>query len=184
MISVVVGLGVAHLLKDIGREIHRSETARVSLAHLLWTAFVFLFMVVYWWTIVFGYRDWESWNIMLFLFILMYGICLFLLAVILYPPDTREPWDMRAHFVNKRRWFFGFFGLLVLADLTDTGLKSHFDDFSVPYLFLLGSWSVLAAVGWISKNERTQNLIAGFCPVTLLSWMGYQLRDLEWVLTS
>jgi hypothetical protein len=112
----------------------------------------------------------------------MYGITLFLLAVILYPPDIPEPWDMRAHFKDKRRWFFGFFILLVLADLTDTGLKSHFEVFSVPYLFLLGSWIVLAFVGWISTNARTQDLIAGYTLITLLAWVSYQLSDLEWVI--
>jgi hypothetical protein len=184
LISVVVGLGVAHLLTGIGRLIHRSADSRLSAAHLLWTAFVFLFMVVYWWTVVFGYQDWQNWNIVLFLFVLMYGVFLFLLAVVLYPPDLPEPWDMPAHFIAKRRWYFGIFILLVLTELTDTGLKSHFDEFSMPYAFLLGSWVLLAIPGWLSTNQRTHILIAAYSLITLLLWVGYQLRDLDWVTAS
>lgn len=182
-ISVVVGLGVAHLLIGIGRLIHSSADARLSIAHLLWTAFVFLFMVVYWWTVVFGYKEWQSWNIVLFLFVLMYGVFLFLLAVVLYPPDLPKPWDMQAHFIATRRWFFGIFILLVLTELTDTGLKNHFLQFSQPYILLTGSWLLLAVLGWFSTNQRTQNLIAGYQLVTLVAWVSYQLRDLEWYIS-
>jgi hypothetical protein len=184
LISVVVGLGVAHLLMGIGRLIHRSGTTRLSAAHLLWTAWVFLFLVVYWWTIVFGYQDWQNWNIVLFLFVLMYGVLIFLMAVVLYPPDLPESWDMQAHFIAKRRWFFGIFALLVLTEFTDTGLKNHFDDFSIPYFFLLGSWISLAIFGWRTTGRHTQVAIAGYCLVSLLAWVGYQLRDLEWVIAS
>jgi hypothetical protein len=184
LISVVVGLGVAHLLTGIGQLIHRSETARLSAAHLIWTFWVFLFLVVYWWTVVFGYQDWQNWNIVVFLFVLMYGVLIFLMAVILFPPNLPEPWDLRAHFIGKRRWFFGIFALLVLTELTDTGLKNHFDEFSIPYFILMGSWILLAILGWFTSGHRTQGLIAGYCLISLLSWVGYQLRDLEWVIAS
>lgn len=175
---------MAHLLTGIGRLIHHADTARLSAAHMLWTVFVFSYMVVYWWTVVFGYQDWENWNIIVFLFVLAYGVLIFLLAVVLYPTELPEPWDMQAHFMRMRRWFFGILILLVLTELTDTGLKSHFDDFSIPYFFLMGSWIVAAFLGWITTKPRLQTCIAGYTVVTLIAWVGYQLRHLEWVITA
>lgn len=180
-ISVVVGLGMAHLLTGIGRLIHRGDTARLSAAHILWTAFVFAYMVVYWWTVVFGYQDWPNWNIIIFLFVLAYGVLIFLLVVVLYPSELPEPWDMQAHFMRMRRWFFGILIMLVLTEVTDTGLKGHFDDFSIPYIFLMGSWIATAVLGWISTNLRLQTVIAGYSLVSLVAWVSYQLRDLEWL---
>ncbi len=182
LISVVVGLGIAHLLTGIGRLINRAETTRFFGAHMLWTAFVFCYMVIYWWTIVFGYQDWQNWNIVIFLFVLAYGVLLFLLAVVLYPTDLPETWDTRTHFINMRRWFSGIFLLLVLTELTDTGLKSHFDEFSIPYFFLIGSWIVCAVVTWVSTNHRAQNFVSGCALASQLLWTVYQLRDLEWVM--
>jgi uncharacterized membrane protein YbjE (DUF340 family) len=48
----------------------------------------------------------------------------------------------------------------------------------------LGSWLALAVLGWISANQRTQKFIAGYTLISLLLWVGYQLRDLEWVTAS
>ena len=184
LISVVVGLGIAHLLTGFGRLIHRADSTRISAAHILWTAYIFFFMVIYWWTVVFGYHDWPNWNILIFLFILAYGVVLFLLAVVLYPTDLPEPWDMQAHFIRMRHWFFGIFIVLVVTELADTGLKRHFDDFALPYLLMTGSWITCGVLGWISTNSRTQTVLAGYCLVTQLAWAGYQLRDLEWMIAS
>lgn len=181
-ISVVVGLGMAHLLTGIGRLIHQAGTARLSAAHMFWTAYVFCFMVIYWWTVVFGYVEWQNWNIIIFLFVLAYGVVIFLLAVVLYPTHLPEPWDMRAHFLRMRRWFFGMLMMLILTELMDTGLKNHFDDFSIPYIFLIGSWAAVAVIGWITTSPKTQNWIAGYSLISQVSWIAYQLRDLEWVI--
>ena len=180
LISVVVGLGIAHLLTGIGRLLHRRGEIRLSGIHLAWTLWVFLFMVIYWWTAVYGYQEWQHWNIVLFLFILAYGVLLFLLCVILYPADVPESWDMHEHFMSMRRWFFGIFVLTIIMEFGDTYLKDHFDDLGPLYVLLVGSWIALAVLGWISTNRRTQSFIVAYHLVTLLAWVGYRLQDLEW----
>lgn len=180
LISVVVGLGMANLLNGIGRLIHLHGQVRISLAHLIWTLGIFLYMIVYWWTVVFGWQAWENWNILIFLFVLGYGVVLFLLSVVLYPNDMPESWDPSDRFIAMRRWFFGFFLLLVAFEFCDSYLKSHVDDFALPYLLMLGSWAAVACWGWVSDNRKVHNGIALFQVGTMVLWVGYQLRDLEW----
>lgn len=181
--SVFVGLGMANMLTGLVRLLHRRNTTHFSVAHLAWTLYVFFMMVVYWWTVVFGYRDWQDWNVLLFLFLLLYATTLFLLSAILYPKDIPEVWDVNQHFMDIRRWFFSVELLWIVCELTDTHLKDHFDDFSVPYLLLIGTWSTAAVWGWISSNRRTQTFIALYHLITIVAWMVYQFRELEWTQT-
>jgi len=41
LVSLVLGLGITHLLTGVGRMIHRRDEFRVDAAHLLWTGAVF-----------------------------------------------------------------------------------------------------------------------------------------------
>jgi hypothetical protein len=184
LISVVVGLGIAHLLTGIGRFLHRRGETRLSGIHLAWTLWVFVFMVVYWWTVVYGYQDWQNWNIVIFLFILAYGVLLFLLCVILYPTDVPQSWSTYEHFMAMRRWFFGIFVLTMLMELGDTFAKGHFDDLGTLYVLLIGSWIAFSILGWISSNRRTQAFIVVYGLITLLAWIAYRLRDLDWSIAA
>jgi len=180
LLSVVVGLGIANLLNGLGQVLHKHRGMRLSVAHLAWTAFVFFFMVIYWWTVVYGWKDWQHWNILLFLFLLLYGVQLFLLSVILYPRELSTTRDFDDSFIAMRRWFFGMLLFLIVTEIGDSYMKSHLDDFALPYMLLLGSWVAGSIVGWRSENRRVQASIAVYALVTLLCWVGYQLRDLEW----
>jgi len=180
LLSVVVGLGMANMLTGVGRLLHMRRSIRFSVAHLMWSLFVFVMMVVFWWTVVFGYRDWEDWNILLFVFILMYGMFLFLLSAILYPTEIPQSWDLFEHFIDMRRWFFGVYILWLLSEFTDSYLKDHLGDFALPYALLVGSWCITVLWGWISTNRKIHTFIATYQLISLLIWIGYQLEDLEW----
>jgi len=184
LISVVVGLGMANMFAGIGQMLHRHRTVRFSITHAAWSVFVFLMMVVFWWTVVYGWKDWENWNILLFLFILSYGFLLFLLSAILYPREIPDSWDTLAHFLDMRRWFFSVLFLWLVVELIDTYLKNHFDDFSFPYFFMLGSWLVCWLWGWTSRDRTSHKLIALWQSISIISWIVYQFRDLDWIAAS
>lgn len=184
LISVVIGLGMANVLTGVGRLLHRHNEVTVSVAFVAWTLFIFHFMVIYWWTVVFGWQEWQNWNLLLFAFILTYGILLFLLSVILFPTDMPQSWDPHAHFIEMRKWFFGLLVVLVLVEVLDSYLKDHFDDFSTPYFLLMGFWIGCAITGWFSTNRRTHTAISVAAATSQLFWTAYQLRDLEWVINS
>ena len=179
LISVVVGLGIANVLTGVGRLLHRHKEISVSVAFVAWTFFLFLYMVIYWWTIVFGWQEWQDWNLLIFLFVLTYGIILFLLSVVLYPTDMQPSWDPHSRFIDMRKWFFGLFVVLVFVEFLDSYLKTHLDDFSTPYLLLLGLWLAGVIVGWNSQNRRTHAFISVILLVSQVAWVAYQFSDLE-----
>ncbi|MDH4107631.1 MAG: hypothetical protein OEW35_04895 [Gammaproteobacteria bacterium] len=183
LISVVVGLGIANLLTGLGRLLQRHREVRVSLAFLVWTLFVFMFHVVYWWTIVFGWQEWQNWNLLVFLFVLTYGILLFLLSVILFPVDMPANWDPHTHFIDLRRWFFGIFVALIVVEALDSYLKNHLAQFSLPYYGMLALWFACAVAGWMSESRRTQAVASLVVLGSMIAWVSYQLRDLEWSLS-
>lgn len=176
----MVGLGFANILTGLGRILHRHREIRVSVAFVAWTLFLSLYMVIYWWTIVFGWQTWQNWNLLVFLFVLTYGVLLFLLSVILFPTDMPASWDPHSHFIDMRKWFFGIFIALIFIEFLDSFFKSHLDDFSVPYFLLIGLWLAGGVAGWISANRRTQAVVAVSVYLSQVIWVVYQLRDLDW----
>jgi hypothetical protein len=180
LISVVVGLGIANILTGIGRLIHRGATVALSVHFVAWTLFVSFYMVVYWWTIVFGWRELQSWSLLLFMFVLAYGLLLYLLSVILFPTDMPESWQPRKHLIAKRRWFFGVFLALVGTEVMDSYLKDHLDEFSTPYLIQMTIWACGGVIAWSSRNERVHDVIATIVLASQIGWVSYQLSDLEW----
>jgi len=184
LISVVVGLGIANILTGVGRLIHRDNVVRLSLSFAAWTVYVSFYMVVYWWTVVFGWQVWEDWNLLVFMFVLTYGLILYLLSVILFPPDAGREWEPAANLIAKRHWFFGVFLALVIIETLDTWLKDHLDDFSAPYFVLIGIWFAAGVIGWISQNRRVHDSIALVVVISQIAWVSYQLGDLEWSLAQ
>jgi len=180
LISVVVGLGMANMLTGVGKMLHRGNSIRVSLAFVVWAIFVFHYLIIYWWTVVFGWQDWENWNLLIFIFILTYGILLYLLSIILFPTNMPETWDPHESFMAMRHWFFGLFLVVVVVEGLDSKLKSHLAEFSTPYFLLLGLWFAGGLVGLTSDNRRLHNIVAVSLLISQITWVAYQLRDLEW----
>jgi hypothetical protein len=115
----------------------------------------------------------------LFLFLLSYGLLLFLLSAILYPSDIPESWDPYEQFVDMRRWFFGLYLCWLAVELMDTWLKDNFASFALPYAILMASWIASAVWGWIGTTRRWNTIIALYQVISLVAWIGYQLRDLD-----
>ena len=182
LISVVVGLGIANILTGIGRLIHRETEIQLSAHFVAWTLFVSFYMIVYWGTVVFGWQALQSWNLVLFMFVLTYGLVLYLLSVILFPTDMGETWEPGTHIIRKRHWFYGVFLALVVIEFLDSYLKSHLDDFSLPYYVLMTVWACAGLLAWSSRKKRVHDVAAVIVLVSQVAWVSYQLSDLEWSL--
>jgi len=184
LISVVVGLAIANMLNGIGRLIYRFKELKMSASFAAWTVFLFLYLVIYWWTVVFGWQEWQNWNLLIFLFVLTYGVVLFLLSVVLFPAELPATWDPGEHLIEMRRWFFSIFAVLIVVEVMDSWLKDHLVQFSIPYVALIMTWSVAAVVGWTNRNRTVHALLAVAALVAQVTWVAYQLGDLEWSLGS
>ena len=53
LVSIIVGLGIAHLLLGVGGVINRltdrQRPLKLSVAYLAWLAMLFVWMVLFWW---------------------------------------------------------------------------------------------------------------------------------------
>ena len=93
LVSIIIGLAITHLLSGVVDGVDRAddddEPEIFSLIGLLWAGTAFLWMVNFWW---FQYRllamegPWTVWR---YLFMVLYSVVLYVLAVVLVPRD----WD-------------------------------------------------------------------------------------------
>ena len=84
LISIIAGLGITHILANLGTAVHRlrhhGPAIRLEINYLSWIAFVFCWLVNFWW--------WEfKWSELaadfgfdLFVFLVLYATSLFLLS--------------------------------------------------------------------------------------------------------
>ena len=154
LVSVIAGLGIVHLLSGITRFLSTKGPWKPYWVHLLWTWNVFHFIVFYWW---FFWR-WSAisdWQLLLFLFILVYAVLLYMLCAILFPPNEKKT-DFREIYYQNRKYFFGLWVLIMLIDIGDTQLKiyhglSGFGSYHIFMYLALITGSILAAR---SSNHR------------------------------
>jgi hypothetical protein len=168
LISIIIGLGIAHILLGLGgivdRLTGRGERIRLSVAHGAWLAHVFLWLVLFWWWQFRLEEIWEEWTIGVYFFLVMYAVVLFLLAVILVPRDWDGVTDLNDFFLRRRAWFYSIWIVAVLLDMLDSWLKGGLD-----YIVSeMGPWvvgyllaaAVLAAIGIRTRSMR-YHVIAG-----------------------
>ncbi|MEJ2205906.1 MAG: hypothetical protein P8170_17565 [Gemmatimonadota bacterium] len=168
LISIVLGLGITHLLLGFGRWLERRDTFRPFGPSLAWAGFILLVHLQTWWT-MFGYREYSEWNFLQFTVVLLQPIVLFLLAMVVFPSGETPLRDLRENFFHQRPWLFGLLivllGVSLLKDLVRSG--------SLPDPMNLGFHGVflcLAVGGLVLKTVRGQRPIAH---VGLLSIVAY-----------
>jgi len=158
LISIVLGLGVTHLLSGFGRWLERRDSLQTYGPTLAWAAFVLLVHVQTWWT-MFGYREYADWNFLQFTVVLLQPVVLFLLATLLFPSGDAPQRDLREYFLHQRPWLFGLLAALVVVSL----LKDVVRDGSLPSPMNLGfhgAFLGIALVGELVKTERGHGLLA------------------------
>lgn len=162
LISIIIGLGIAHILLGIGEIVDRltgrGDRLRLSVAHAAWLFHTFFWLVLFWWwqfrlEVIWG----EEWTIGVYLFLVMYAVVLFLLAVILVPRDWDGVTDLDDFFLRRRAWFYSLWIAGDLLDVLDSWLKGGMDYIAVE----VGPWVVtywLAAIVVSAIGIRTRNI--------------------------
>lgn len=155
LISVIMGLGIVHLMVGLSKLIHNRRTVRPYWVHLLWTVNVLIYILVIWFG-MFWWNDLPEWSVLLYFLVTFYAIVQFLLASILYPWDLPPGLDFRDYFYENRKWFFGIHGLAWLVDIPETVLKETEGLRDVPfeYPFIVAFLLVLSAVGFATANRK------------------------------
>ena len=159
LISIVLGLGISHVLSS-GAQLVRYRTAvRFYTPTLLWMALLFLVHVQIWWA-VFELRSVPEWSFVAFVMVLAVPVVAYLMSVLLAPDFDRENVvDLRASYFEHRRWFFALFGLLPLTSLAQEYVIRGSIARDADPIFRLG-FLLLALLGFASPHERLHRLLA------------------------
>ena len=168
LVSIILGLGITHILAGVGRTIHRRAQFKFDALHSLWSANTFYVLVLNWW-VFFQSRTFTNWTFDGFLIVVVWAVLFYLMTVVLYPPDLSERESYGDVFERNRVWFLGLF---VASSLGDIGLTALRGDLLDPpqYLPFVGHFVVLGIMGMSIKARRFQLFLAGYILIISLVW--------------
>ena len=167
-ISIVVGLGVTHILYGVARLIHTRDRHRMATIHFVWTLNVILILLLNWW-VLFLWVDHPKWSFDVYLLLIGWGISLYMLAVVLYPPDIAGEDSYEELFEKNRKWLFGTFIIFAAFDVLQTAVRGQLFEPKYYLPFVL-HYVALTAVGIPVSNKRYQNFLAWYVLVTMTLW--------------
>ncbi len=123
VLSVIIGLGLTHLLTGFVELVQARDRVRFYWLHTTWAALLFVGIVYLWWSI-WGPRALPVWNFGSFLVLLLEAVLLFVFvaAAFLVPRPTDPPLDLRAHYYQSRRGVFGAYAAFVVLLMIHNGL--------------------------------------------------------------
>jgi hypothetical protein len=105
-ISLILGLGVAHLLTGAASLIRSRHDVRLWWPTPLWMATTFLIQVQTWWA-MFTLRTVERWSFAAFLIVLLQPVAIFMMAALIVPRSMSDrAVDLREDYFREFRWFF------------------------------------------------------------------------------
>ena len=172
LISVVMGLGVTHLLTGLSKIIRERDTIHVYWVHLLWTFNILLYLMAVWWG-MFWWSDLAQWSFLHFLFISLYATTLFLLGSMLFPRFISPDHDFREYFLENRSWFFGIQLAAWLIDIPETVLKAAAGLRPLPdhYEWFIGIMIAISLAGLVFKSPKVHAVLPVVWAVVMLSFI-------------
>lgn len=151
LVSIIVGLGLSHLLATAARLIQCRTKIRLFGLTFVWMAVLFVLQVQIWWA-AFEWQASGAWDFFSFLLFLSLPIGAYLLSVLLVPDlEDPEEVDLRASYFSNRRWFFAILALLPFVSLLHEQVQGGLIQWDVDAGFRIG-FLVIALVGLFVKR--------------------------------
>lgn len=159
LVSIVVGLGISHVLSGVGNLLVDRLRVRFWWVWGVAVLMVFLAHVQFWWG-TFSVAGTVAANFFAFLFFLLTPIALYLAAVVLLPDFEGEAEiDLQAHFLANHRWFFGFIAAVPLLNAVRSVVISGDPPLNADRVFE-AVFFVIQIVGAVTARPAWQKLIA------------------------
>ena len=177
--SVIIGLGIAHLLTGVAAIVQHPGRAKIYWVHLLWVGATFL-RAIFWWWFEFQFSVVTQWTFSLYIFVLAYALLIYLWCALLIPRDLAGYDGYKEYFYSRRSWFFGVGLAAGLADIVDTLLKGadHFASLGMLYIALQVMWTILFLVALRTRNERFH---AAFALIAVAALLIYPVTNFDTV---
>lgn len=159
--SVIIGLGITHLLQGVAGIVQHPGREKVYWVHLAWVAAIFL-RTIFWWWFEFQLSAIGQWSFALYFFVLTYAFLIYLTCALLFPRDLADYDGFKDYFYSRRAWFFGLNLVNIAIDVFDTLAKGvdHFRSLGPSYPFIMAALAILFAVAMRVRNERFHQTFA------------------------
>jgi hypothetical protein len=126
LVSIIIALGISHILTSTARLFRHRGRYRPYAPTLIWMAILFLLLVQIWW-VAFYRRELAHWTFFGFLLYLLIPALATLPGYLLLPDGDQE-WrrdlDLEKEFSHNRTGFFGILGSVVAASLIEDAVRS------------------------------------------------------------
>ncbi|QNI31366.1 hypothetical protein H7849_20135 [Alloacidobacterium dinghuense] len=167
LLSMILGLGVGHLLRGVSRIVQHPTKIRVYWVHLVWVLFVFLYLIHFWWW-EFYLQKIPQWTFPLYFFLALYATLLFLLCSLFFPDEMSEYDGYRDYYYSRKRWIFSLMIILFAADTLDNFIKGsdYFARLGVFYEIRIGSYILFCLLAIWAKSPRFHAFFAIFALIT------------------
>jgi hypothetical protein len=169
--SIIIGLGMAHLLRGLAELVQHPGRHETYWVHLLWVAFMFFNMIFFWWW-EFSLATLDVWLFQNYLFIVAYAVLLYLMCALLFPTDLEGYSGFKDYFLSRRTWFFGLLGLSMVVDVYDTLLKGaeHIAALGWEYKVFTVVFILAAIIGATTRRHRVQAAIVVILSAYQVQW--------------
>lgn len=161
-VSIIFGISVTHILAGAIHSIYRGE---FDSTRLILTAFLFVVMVLNWWT-GFAWSEQKVWSFDLFIVIIIWSVSHYAAAITLYPPRSAEN---RSPYEYRRTWFFWAFSGVVVTDIIQTLAAG--DIFS-PWYYLpfVLHYLALSQIAIFANKDVLHRWIARYLLISIVVW--------------
>jgi hypothetical protein len=168
LVSIVVGLGLTHLLGGLGHAYHFRRVSKLDAVHVAWTIMVFFVLVLNWWVFLL-FRGFNAWTFSVFFTIILWTTSMYAMALALYPPRLSRDVDYGALFEANRTWFLSTFTVFCLLDILITFMREQ----AIPellYTAFVGHYAILTAVGIFVRKRLYDLMAAWYIVITMALW--------------
>lgn len=164
MVSLVLAIGVTHLVQGVAGLIRHRDRVRLEPLPLVWAASLFLVAAIYWWSL-WDFRS-VDWRFHHFFYLLLAPTLLHVAASLLVPTDPGETGvDLQRQFDQVRIPFMllmAAFSIVVAIDGWIVGVESLWTEYRPIQIWAAGLYIAGAAL----PGSRAQNIIAGLMLIT------------------
>jgi len=122
LLSIIIGLGMSHLLGAMVRLIHNRSRTALYWPSIVWAGNLFLLLTLVWWA-DFNLTRHEHWTFPIFLCTLSVPAAIYAASGLVLPASEVETAaDMRLAYDENRRWFFSLIFLAIALSFVQTYL--------------------------------------------------------------
>jgi hypothetical protein len=159
--SVIIGLGITHLLQGVAGIVQHPGREKLYWVHLTWVAAIFL-RIIFWWWFEFRLSETVQWSFALYFFVLLYAFVNYLTCALLFPKDLADYAGFKDYFYSRKGWFFGVNLAGIGIDVADSLLKGvdHFQALGLSYPILMTALAILFITGMLTRSEQFQGAFA------------------------